>query len=664
LSHLTHAYRPDIDGLRALAVLAVVGFHAFPNVINGGFVGVDIFFVISGFLITGILQKTLQNKELAHGDLMFWPYIATFYQRRIARIFPALLVVLITSLIFGWLLLLPAEFKALGKHLMAGAGFAANVVYWQEAGYFDAAAETKTLLHLWSLAVEEQFYLIWPLLLWVAWKMRLKAVWVVVLLLIASFAWNVSKIHSQPVATFYLPFSRFWELLAGALLAVLAINQTDADASKSSKKLRIKTSAFVQNLIALAGFLLIASAIYLLTKDKRFPGWWSVLPVLGSYLVISAGQQAWFNRVVLSNRVMVSIGLVSYPLYLWHWPLLAFLRGVQMEPPTAGMVWATVATSFVLAYLTYWLIEKPLRFGYFWRNKTRFKTSLLAAVMLSLGAAGYAVYSQNGVPKRFPPPLQSLLNIDYDYGESKGEGNGNCMVGIGGNQSQLPPNCTEKNPAFKKSVAMWGDSFTWHLAAALNERGKINNIGFNVIASAGCVPVMNVDTDYCQKGNTFVLETLQKQPFETILLAGNWTNDFQSELDTTLKKLQTMQSSKQLAAKNIFLVGPPPGWPHGLYKTAINAAIKDAPTHRVPERIRVDAGTGLIADFALDAKMRATAQRNGIHYISLLDKLCNADGCLVKLNDAPDALVGYDQGHLSLLGAEFVVKQFPPQLFE
>jgi hypothetical protein len=148
------------------------------------------------------------------------------------------------------------------------------------------------------------------------------------------------------------------------------------------------------------------------------------------------------------------------------------------------------------------------------------------------------------------------------------------------------------------------------------------------------------------------------------LLAGNWTNDFQTELETTLKKLQAMQSAQQLTAKNIFLVGPPPGWPHGLYKTAINAAIKDAPAHRVPVRIRVGAGSGLIADFALDAKMRASAQRHGVQYISLLDKLCNADGCLVKLGDTPDALVGYDQGHLSLLGAEFVVKQFPLQLFE
>lgn len=645
--HNAKLYRPDIDGLRALAVLAVVGFHAFPNVVKGGFVGVDVFFVISGFLITGILQKDLQTENQS-----FWSYISTFYQRRIARIFPALLVVLAASFALGWLLLQPTEFKTLGKHMLAGAGFASNLVYWQEAGYFDAAAETKTLLHLWSLAVEEQFYLIWPLLLWAAWKLRIKTIWVICGLLIASFAWNVSQIHHHPTATFYSPFTRFWELLAGALLAVLS---TDSMRSK-----RPSAPAGLQNAKSIIGLLLIISAIYLLTKDKRFPGWWAVLPVWGSYLVISTGQTAWFNRVVLSNRLLVGIGLISYPLYLWHWPLLTFLRGIQMNAPSTGMVWAAVSASFALAYLTYWLIEKPLRFGVFWRIKIALKTGLLVAGMALLGVSGYALVTKNGVSSRFPPQLRSLLDYEYDYGES----NGQCMVGIGGNQSQLAPYCYTKNPAFKKSVALWGDSYTWHLAAALNKRGKMGNIGFNLIASAGCVPILNADAEHCQKGNAFVLDTLQKQPFETILLAGNWTHEFQIELETTLQKLQALQTTNQLAAKNIYLVGPPPGWPHSLYKTAINAAIKDTPAHRVPERIRVGMATGLIADFALDAQMRAAAQRHGIHYISLLDKLCNADGCLIKLGDTPDALVGYDQGHLSLLGAEYVVKQFPSQLLE
>jgi peptidoglycan/LPS O-acetylase OafA/YrhL len=657
--HNVRSYRPDIDGLRALAVLAVVGFHAFPNVVKGGFVGVDIFFVISGFLITGILQKDLQNNDLQAKNLGFWHYISAFYLRRIVRIFPALLVVLAASFAFGWLLLQPAEFKTLGKHMLAGAGFASNLVYWQEAGYFDAAAETKTLLHLWSLAVEEQFYLIWPLLLWAAWKLRFKTLWVICILLIASFAWNVSQIHHHPVATFYSPFTRFWELLAGALLAVLTLNTSTAAASKLS-----------QNAKSIVGVLLIAAAIYLLTKDKRFPGWWAVLPVLGGYLIIAAGSVSWFNRVVLSNRIMVSLGLVSYPLYLWHWPVLAFLRGFEMDAPSSAMIWAAVAISIVLAYLTYWFIERPLRFGTGWFGKgdqAKPKTAALIMGMLVMAAAGYAVYANNGYSQRFPTQLRSLLDYQYDFGES----NGQCMVGMGAVQTDLAPYCVtknfENNPLVKKSVALWGDSFTWHLAAALNKRGEEAQRGklkFNLIASAGCAPILNADAEHCKKGNAYVLETLQKQQFDTVLMAGNWVNEHYTDLDATLQKMQDLQSSPHPIAKDIYLVGPPPGWPHSLLKTVIYLALKDAPYYRLPERIRVGDGTDLHANFELDAKMRAAAKRHGIRYISLLDILCNADGCLTKLGDAPEALVGHDQGHLSLLGAEYVVKQFPSQLFE
>lgn len=632
-------------------MLAVVGFHAFPTAVQGGFVGVDIFFVISGFLITGILQKDLLAENFG-----FWPYIGTFYQRRIGRIFPALLVVLAASFASGWLLLLPADFKTLGKHMLAGAGFASNLVYWQEAGYFDAAAETKTLLHLWSLAVEEQFYLIWPLALWAAWKLRLKLVWVVAAALVISFAWNVSQVQTQPVATFYSPLTRFWELLAGALLAVLALN-----------KPAVATSTRVQNLKSTLGLLLFTAGIYLLSKDKRFPGWWAMLPVLGSYLIISAGPQAWVNRVILSHRAMVGIGLISYPLYLWHWPLLAFLRGTQLDAPSAGMVWAAIVASFVLAYLTYRFIEKPLRFGTLWQGQARLKTGLLLLTMVAAAAAGYAVYTSNGVSSRFPAQLRSLLDYQYDHGES----NGQCMVGMGAVQTDLAPYCVtknfENNPLIKKSVALWGDSYTWHLAAALNNRGAAAQQGklkFNLIASAGCAPILNADTEPCKKGNAFVLETLQKQQFDTVLMAGNWVNEHLPELDATLQKLQDIEASPHPIAKDIYLVGPPPGWPHSLLKTVINVAMQDAPQHRLPERLRVGAGTDLHANFELDKKMRAAAQRHGIHYISLLDILCNADGCLTKLGDAPDALVGYDQGHLSLLGAEFVVKQFPAALFQ
>jgi peptidoglycan/LPS O-acetylase OafA/YrhL len=214
--HLTHPkYRADIDGLRAIAVLSVVGFHAFPHLIRGGLIGVDIFFVISGFLISTIVFDSLDRKCFS---------FAEFYSRRIRRIFPALIVVLIASFAFGWFALLADEYKQLGKHIAAGAAFVSNFVFWNESGYFDNAAASKPLLHLWSLGVEEQFYLVWPLLLWVAWQKRFNLLIIAVLVAVISFALNAQGIGKDAVATFYSPQTRFWELMVGSMLAWLALH--------------------------------------------------------------------------------------------------------------------------------------------------------------------------------------------------------------------------------------------------------------------------------------------------------------------------------------------------------------------------------------------------------------------------------------------------------
>lgn len=213
--HLTHPkYRPDIDGLRAVAVLSVVAFHAFPAWMKGGFIGVDVFFVISGFLISTIIFENLDRGTFSFAD---------FYARRIKRIFPALLLVLIASFAFGWFLLLADEFKQLSNHIVAGAGFVSNLVLWSEAGYFDNSAETKPLLHLWSLGIEEQFYIVWPFVLWFAWKRKLNLLTLTVIVSLISFGLNLKGIKQDSVATFYSPQTRFWELLSGSILAWLAI---------------------------------------------------------------------------------------------------------------------------------------------------------------------------------------------------------------------------------------------------------------------------------------------------------------------------------------------------------------------------------------------------------------------------------------------------------
>ena len=374
------AYRADIDGLRAIAVLSVVGFHAFPMAVPGGFAGVDIFFVISGFLISTLIFEGLQQ-----GSFRF----AAFYGRRIRRIFPAVLVVLVATLAFGWFVLLADEYKQAGKHVAGGAGFVSNLVLWGESGYFDDAAATKPLLHLWSLGIEEQFYIAWPLLLWLAWKCRASLLAVVVAVAAASFMFNLATYSIDPVADFYSPLTRFWELLAGSMLAWMKIRRPDAVAALAAR-------AGAAGGLALFGAACMAAAFALLSGGQPYPGLWAVLPVLGTVLVIAAGPAAWLNRALLSKPPLVWFGLISYPLYAWHWPILSFARIVEGRAPGAAVRVAAVLASIALAWLTYRLIEVPIRFG----ARASLKTTALVLVMSIAGMAGYAIYRADGIESR------------------------------------------------------------------------------------------------------------------------------------------------------------------------------------------------------------------------------------------------------------------------
>lgn len=339
-THLTHPkYRADIDGLRAIAVLSVIGFHAFPFWVHGGFIGVDIFFVISGFLISTIIFDSLERNSFSFIE---------FYIRRIKRIFTALLLVLTASFVFGWFVLVPDEYEQLGKHIAGGAGFVSNFILWNESGYFDNSAATKPLLHLWSLGIEEQFYIVWPLLLAFVWKRKWSFVAITATVAAISFIFNIYTINKYPTAAFYLPGSRFWELMIGGLLAYINLHKPHLN--KRHK-----------NAQSILGFFLLALALVLLNNERAFPGWWALLPTLGAFLLISAGSQAWLNRHVLSNKLLVWVGLISYPLYLWHWPLSSFARIVEGELPSYEIRIAAVIISIALAWLTYRLIEKPIR---------------------------------------------------------------------------------------------------------------------------------------------------------------------------------------------------------------------------------------------------------------------------------------------------------------
>ncbi|MGB8078393.1 MAG: acyltransferase family protein [Gallionella sp.] len=381
--HLTHPkYRADIDGLRAIAILSVVGFHAFPVWVKGGFIGVDIFFVISGYLISTIIFDSLERNSFSFTE---------FYSRRIKRIFPVLLVVLVSSYAFGWFALLADEYRQLGKHIAGGAGFVSNFILWSESGYFDNTAGTKPLLHLWSLGIEEQFYIIWPLLLALVWKRKWSFVAITATIAVVSFAFNIYMMNKDPAAAFYLPAPRFWELMTGGLLAYITLHKPHLNER-------------CKNAQSIMGAILLALGLLLVNKDRAFPGWWALLPTLGAFLMISAGQNAWLNKHALSNRLLVWVGLISYPLYLWHWPLLSFARIIESEFPSREIRIAIVLLSIALAWLTYRLVEIPLRFGKYGTAKT----IALMALMAVVGLVGYGTFKRDGLEFRSAAQTSSL----------------------------------------------------------------------------------------------------------------------------------------------------------------------------------------------------------------------------------------------------------------
>lgn len=452
-AHLLHPkYRPDIDGLRAIAVLSVVAFHAFPDWMKGGFIGVDVFFVISGFLISTIIFENL--------DKGIFSFVA-FYSRRVKRIFPALILVLVATYVFGWVSLFADEFKQLGKHIVAGAGFLSNIVLWKEAGYFDNSAETKPLLHLWSLGVEEQFYIIWPLLVWLAFKRRLNLLLVTMLVAVVSFALNMNGVGQDKVAAFYSPQTRFWELLSGSLLAWVTLDKTGSYAvakyqvnrwlvSITYRKEQADDSRMLANVLSLTGLFLLVYGFWNIHKGLSFPGIWAVMPVLGSVFIIAAGTEAWVNRKILANKVAVWFGLISFPLYLWHWPLLSFARIIVGEVPSQNIRVAAVVLSVVLAWLTYQLVEKQIRFG-----DGKVKTLSLTLLLLIIGHIGYNTYDRDGLEFRYVVKQNTSIKSGED-----GDSGSFLIHGCGSNDEFLNKhvaNCVKDSRGTVR-FALFGDS--------------------------------------------------------------------------------------------------------------------------------------------------------------------------------------------------------------
>lgn len=478
----------------------------------------DVFFVISGFLISTLIFENLDKGTFSFSE---------FYARRVKRIFPALLLVLITSYVIGWFVLLIDEYKQLGKHIAAGVGFASNFVLWSEAGYFDNATEKKPLLHLWSLGIEEQFYVVWPVVLWLAWKAKFNLLTLTIVVSAISFALNLKGVKHDAIATFYSPQTRIWELLCGSTLAWFALYKKDAygkarlkiDGLLSRIIFREKFEAdgrILSNMISLSGLLLLVYGFLCIGKELAFPGKWATIPVLGAVLVISSGPKAWFNRKVLSNKIAVWFGLISFPLYLWHWPLLSFARIVEDETPSRSIRIAVIVLSILLAWLTYKLVERPLRLG----KHGKAKVTVLLLLMIVIGCLGYNTYKRDGLSFRLKN-LQTLNEIisnplpvvqDIDCGNKIPELSNSVFDGGCRLSKDEPP-----------TIVFVGDSHTAHYRNAV--WNSFSSKSVLMVVATSCLPFSSSSflSGECRNKYTSIIKYLEdSRSVETVVLSGYW----------------------------------------------------------------------------------------------------------------------------------------------
>lgn len=626
-------YRREIDGLRALAVMPVILFHAGFTFFSGGFVGVDVFFVISGYLITAIIISELVDERFS---------IAEFYERRARRILPALFVVIVASLPFAYMWMTPVQIKDFSSSLIAVSLFASNILFWNEDGYFAAATDLKPLLHTWSLAVEEQYYLIFPLFLMLLRRVDRRVVLFGIVAL-AFFSLSLSEWgwRHKPSANFYLAPTRAWELLIGSICAFLSFGREQ----RSNDSLSI------------AGLLLIVFSIFAYDESTPFPSLYALAPTVGAALILLfAGEGTWVARL-LSLRAVVGAGLVSYSAYLWHQPLFAFARLRSLTEPSQILMGALVVASLLLAWVTWLYVEQPFRKGVQSPLSTRrsvfFASGAVTILVISIGLAGHYgdgfKFRSNG--------LVSFAELEARIVPNRGL-HPDCEGGF--NESA---NCSSGSDA---RVLLWGDSFAMHLAQGLKE--SANGKGFVQQTTSQCVPILgmaqvrgwvdNRSAEHCIEFNAHVLRFIQSRKFETVIISSPFSGLFEGDVK--------LQSGETLGALSIDMME------EALAKTV--RAVRDTGAHVLvvspTPQSGWDTGQCLVrsvffstnenaCDFRLDSNTKPLQMLQRLESTVPVYWLSN-DLCSEGLCDAmKDGLFMYrDGGHLSIEGSTYLGQKY------
>lgn len=499
-------YRREIDGLRAVAVLPVILFHAGFSMFSGGFVGVDVFFVISGYLITSIIVNELQTGHFS---------LARFYERRARRILPALTLVILCCLPFAWLWLSPDALRDFAESVLTVVIFSSNFLFWSEAGYFNTEAELKPLLHTWSLAVEEQYYLLFPLLVTVLWSRGRKVLMAALCVLtVASFIYAEWAVENAPAAAFYLLPFRAWELLIGAMAALYLAGKSELPVRQS----------WLRAVLAGTGLVLILAAVLMLDDDTPFPGIYALPPTLGTVLIILFASQSDVIGKLLGKRALVGIGLVSYSAYLWHQPLFAFARVADAVEPSVFDMWLLIAATFVLAWASWRYVEAPFRRRNLFSRKKIVTYSIAAGIFLIAVAAPMAIHK--GFPSRLAPEDQIIYKVSQERNPKRGRCNSFNLA------DGLPLHDCVPAGDFQARAILLGDSHANAFAPWLEERLAEENIGLSVFTRGGCVPVQglsrNGNADECTRQMDMVTDYMLSAGSETIVvLMARWTLSYE-----------------------------------------------------------------------------------------------------------------------------------------
>ncbi len=497
-------YRAEVDGLRALAVIPVIFFHAGFALFSGGFVGVDVFFVISGYLITSIIISELDAGKFS---------IINFYERRARRILPALFFVILVSLPFAWMWLTPPDMKDFAQSLIGVSTFSSNILFFLESGYFDTSAELKPLLHTWSLAVEEQYYIFFPLMLMAAWRFGKR--WTLAMLVVVflfSFILGQWGAYNKPSAAFYLLPARGWELLIGAFIAFYL-----------QKRDHIQSQHFNQ-LASLLGLSMVLYAVFAFDKQTPFPTFYTLIPTVGTALIIFSAVKGTITNTLLGNKAMAGIGLISYSAYLWHQPMFAFARHRSLHEPNAALLSLLGALSILLAYLSWKYVETPFRNKIkFDRKKIFMFSGLGIGILIGLGVIGHL---RNGVFHDYNDAAKKVLMPNYNTNERLQNCN---RDGEGSSYMPLASSCVLGDNEHVVG-ALIGDSHGYALSFSLDGEASKRNLGlyqmtFIGCASAGDIYRSDFGAEYkCAEFNTDVAQYIKSNTnIEYVVMASRWT---------------------------------------------------------------------------------------------------------------------------------------------